>query len=112
MKRTDRYAILLVLLLVLQWSAFAQVRHPQPAQSLPTAPVPQNVLSQVSLSQAVSTQTGTSQPGSPQTGPPQTSPATGSNAAANAQTPTAPPGTLSLTLQQAEAYAIKNNPQV
>jgi outer membrane protein len=112
MKRTDKNAILVVLLLALQWSAFAQVRQPQTAQSLPTAPVPQNVLSQVSLAQAVSTQTGTSQPGSSQTGPPQTSPATGSNAAANTQTSTAPPGTLSLTLQQAEAYAIKNNPQV
>jgi outer membrane protein len=107
MKRTDKYASLVVLLFALQWSGFAQARHPQTAQSLPTAPVPQTVLPQVSLAQASAAQTGTPPPSSTQT-----SPATGSNAPADTQTSTAPPGTLSLTLQQAEAYAIKNNPQV
>jgi len=112
MKRTDKRAILVLLLLALQMRGFAQERPAQTAQGLPTAPVPQTVLSQVSLAQAVSAQTGTQQTGAPQPPATQTSQATGSNAPANTQTSTAPPGTLSLNLQQAEAYAIKNNPQV
>lgn len=106
MKRMDKYAILVLLLLALQWQGFAQ-EHTQNAQGLPTAPVPQTVLPQVSLAQAVSAPTT-----APQAGSPQTPAATGSNAQASTPPSTAPPGTLSLSLQQAEAYAIKNNPQV
>jgi outer membrane protein len=63
----------------------------------------QSALSQVSLAQAVSTQAGAQQPGSTQSAP---------NSSASTQASAATPGTLSLSLQQAEAYAIKNNPQV
>lgn len=111
--RRHKFIISVLVWWVLRLGCFAQARNQHTAQGLPPAPVPQTgstpsgsaqtVLSQVSLAQAVSTQTGSPQAGSAQAG---------SNAPANTQTSAATPGTLSLSLQQAEAYAIKNNPQV
>jgi outer membrane protein len=83
MKRTHQSALSLLLFLTLHLSSFAQVStHVQTAQSLPSAPVPQ-------------------------TNPTQST----SNPKASAQ-PSLAGMPMSLTLKQAEAFAIKNNPQI
>jgi outer membrane protein len=83
MKRTHKYAIPFLLFLTLHLFSFAQVSvKMQTAESLPPAP-------------------------EPQTSPTQST----SNLPANPapQTPGTP---MSLTLKQAEAFAVKNNPQI
>ena len=84
MKRTQKYIILIVLLLGLRWLCFGQVPiNGQPTQTLPPAPVPQTAPTQITPPTSV-------QPSAP-------------------QNPGAP---MFLTLKQAEAFAIKNNPQI
>jgi outer membrane protein len=83
MKRTHQSAPSLLLFLTLHLSSFAQLSMDvQTAQSLPSAPVPQ-------------------------TNPTQST----SNPKASAQ-PSSAGMPMSLTLKQAEAFAIKNNPQI
>ncbi len=88
MKRQHNYSVLFLLFLALRLFSFAQVSgNVQTALSLPPAPVPQTLPRQ-----------------------------SASNPSANAQTSPAPQGNpgapLSLTLKQAEALAIKTNPQI
>jgi len=88
MKRRHKYTVSFLQLMALPLFGFAQVSiDAQTAQSLPPAPVPQTV-----PTRSTSSPPANSQPSSA----PQTNPGT----------------LLSLTLKQAEALAIKNNPQI
>src|SRR5271169_5155443 len=87
MKRKHRFAVPVALFLVLPLFGFVQVSFSvQSAQGLPPAPAPQTVPTQSTPYPQANAQSSS---------PPQT------------------PGTpMSLTLTQAEALAIKNNPQI
>jgi len=85
MKPTHKYAIPCLLFLALHLFSFARVSsNVQTAESLPPAPMPQTSSKQKSSSPQANTQ-----PSSPSLGMP-----------------------ISLTLKQAEEFAIKNNPQI